>query len=112
MNTFLIILVGMFVMGIIELIFPNYKLPVKKGWLLRAVMFNIIQLAIVMLGYYTWECMLINKYSVFKLNLSPFTGGLVAYLINTWIFYWWHRLRHESKLMWLFVHQFHSRSYD
>jgi sterol desaturase/sphingolipid hydroxylase (fatty acid hydroxylase superfamily) len=108
-NTFVIIIVGILVAGLIERLFPKQKLPVKEGWLLRATIFNILQFIIVLLGHYTWEHWIIGNNSMFKFSesFSPFVGGLVAYLINTWVFYWWHRLRHESKFCWLIFHQFH-----
>ena len=34
-------------------------------------------------------------------------GGLIAYFIATFIFYWWHRARHESDLLWRLFHQIH-----
>jgi sterol desaturase/sphingolipid hydroxylase (fatty acid hydroxylase superfamily) len=97
---------------IIEKLFPRYNLPYKKGWLGRAVFFNFVQLFVVLLGSYTWELWIYNNSggSFFKLldrGYSPFTNGLIAYLVNTWIFYWWHRARHEIPWMWLVFHQFY-----
>jgi hypothetical protein len=42
---------------------------------------------------------------VFRLSdhVSPALGGLIAYFI----FYWWHRWRHESDLLWRLFHQIH-----
>ena len=34
-------------------------------------------------------------------------GGLIAYFIATFVFYWWHRLRHESRLVLALFHQIH-----
>ena len=109
MNTFLIIFLGMLFFGILERLFPHYKLPTKPGWLLRATIFNVVQLLVTILGYYTWERLVAGNGSLFCLDqrLSPFVGGLLAYFINTWIFYWWHRIRHESITVWLLFHQFH-----
>ncbi len=106
---FLIIFAVMIGMGILERVYPRVELPYKKGWILRAVFFNALQLLISIFGYYTWEHWIAGGQNVFHLdqNMSPFYGGLVAYFINTLIFYWWHRIRHESKTMWLLIHQFH-----
>ena len=56
----------------------------------------------------TWEKWLSGT-SVFELHwyLTPLQGGIVAYLINSWIFYHWHRARHEIRFLWLLCHQFH-----
>jgi len=38
---------------------------------------------------------------------SPAIGGLIAYLILTFVFYWWHRWRHTVNFLWLALHQVH-----
>ena len=108
-NAFFVIFTGMLILGYLERKFPNYSLPTKKGWLLRATLFNMMQLIITALGYYTWEYWFATNSNIFNLKtlVTPFFGGLIAYIINAWIFYWWHRFRHESNLMWLLFHQLH-----
>jgi sterol desaturase/sphingolipid hydroxylase (fatty acid hydroxylase superfamily) len=107
----------------LETYFPRYKLPYKEGWIKRAIIFNCIQLIIVIIGNHTWEHYIFTKYdhcsnnpddycrhSFFQMNEKGFTpiwGGFIAYMINTWIFYWWHRIRHENYTMWLVFHQLH-----
>lgn len=93
----------------LETWFPNYDLPKKEGWFLRATCFNVVQLFVTMLGHYTWEHWIMGGKTVFHLSdhYSPLVGGLIAYFAVTWVFYWWHRLRHENKLVWLIFHQFH-----
>lgn len=56
----------------------------------------------------TWERWLSDQ-SVFDLatHLSPIAGGLLAYFIATFVFYWWHLWRHESDLLWRLLHQTH-----
>lgn len=106
MNPFLIITCFLIISIILENLFPRVKLPYKKGWMTRAIVFNIIQLLVVIIGGYTWEVWL-NGPSLFKLPWSPFCNGLFAYICNTWIFYWWHYVRHENIFYWRFVHQMH-----
>jgi sterol desaturase/sphingolipid hydroxylase (fatty acid hydroxylase superfamily) len=55
---------------------PGRQLPQSKGWYARAILVTLIQLAITLL-----------------------TAG-------TFVFYWWHRLRH-AKGWWLAFHQIH-----
>lgn len=119
MDGFVIIFGGFLIACAIERLFPHLKLVRKDGWLLRAAVFNIAQLSISMLGFYTWEKWTIdytNGKSVFNLqsffdtnypNSNYVLGGFLAYFINTWLFYWWHRIRHESEILWLFIHQLH-----
>ena len=34
-------------------------------------------------------------------------GVLIGYFAVTFVFYFWHRARHENRWLWRFVHQFH-----
>ncbi len=38
---------------------------------------------------------------------SPWIGGVVSYFVGTFVFYWWHRIRHDSRLFWRVFHQIH-----
>jgi len=109
LHPFTILFSGMIFIAILERIFPHYQLPKIDGWMLRVSFFNILQLLIVIIGSYTWEHYISQGYSFYNFseNFSPFVCGLIAYFIMTWIFYWWHRLRHESEFMWCVFHQFH-----
>lgn len=105
---FLFIIGGLCTFMTLERIFPDRDLPYVPGWWIRVLIINIAQLAIVVLGAYTWERWL-QVPSIFHLGdyLSPMWGGLLAYHINTWIFYWFHRARHEIYLFWILFHQVH-----
>lgn len=103
----LIIGIGITLM-VLERIIPDQKLPHVKGWWTRVIIINILQLGVVILGAYTWDKWL-QKVSLFNLSehVSPVLGGLIAYFILTFIFYWWHRWRHEVNFLWLALHQVH-----
>ena len=92
----------------LERALPGWKLPAVRTWPTRVVLINLVQLAVVLLAGVTWErwC---QAHSVLHLSahLSPVAGGLVAYFVATFVFYWWHRWRHESDLLWRFFHQVH-----
>lgn len=117
MNAFLIILLSGVIIMILEKLYPNKDLTKQNpkfngwGWYARAIFFNFLQAFVIMLGYYTWEHLLIDRSSVFNLKqnryLNPMLNGFIAYLINMIIFYWWHVLRHKNKFFWYFTHQFH-----
>lgn len=87
---------------------PGWKLPVVRTWPLRVLLINLAQLGIVLLAGVTWEVWL-SSWSVFHLSdhVSPLPGGMIAYFIATFIFYWWHRWRHEVHVLWLGFHQIH-----
>jgi sterol desaturase/sphingolipid hydroxylase (fatty acid hydroxylase superfamily) len=93
---------------VFERIKPGWKLPAVRTWPLRATLVNLVQLGVVLLAGATWESWF-SESSVFHLSehVSPLTGGLIAYLIATFVFYWWHRWRHESDFLWRTLHQIH-----
>lgn len=106
MNPFIIITIAGIFCLILERLFPRKKLPNVEGWVGRAVLFNCIQLVVILISSQTIEKWLGGR-SLFKLPWSPFYNGIFAYLLQTWVFYWWHFVRHENNFLWLFVHQFH-----
>lgn len=93
---------------VLERIIPDQKLPIVKNWWWRVLFLNSVQLGIVILGALTWEQFFQSR-SLFKLSthLIPYQAGLVCYLIVVVVFYWWHRLRHQSYLLWNTCHQIH-----
>jgi sterol desaturase/sphingolipid hydroxylase (fatty acid hydroxylase superfamily) len=93
---------------ILERVVPGWKLPRVRTWPLRVLVVNGVQLGVVMLAGVTWERWL-SSASLFHLSsaVSPVAGGIIAYFIATFIFYWWHRWRHESDLLWRAFHQIH-----
>lgn len=105
---FIIIITGLVLLMILERLYPDQKLPKVKGWWISVVLINLYQLALTIGASYTWEKWLqIPCLINLSLYTDPMMGGVVAYIINTWIFYWWHRARHEIYFLWLLCHQFH-----
>jgi sterol desaturase/sphingolipid hydroxylase (fatty acid hydroxylase superfamily) len=92
----------------LERAFPGWPLPRVQTWPIRVLLVNACQLGIVLLAGVTWERWL-SAWSVFHLShhATPAVGGLLAYFIATFVFYWWHRWRHESNLLWRLFHQIH-----
>ncbi len=103
--TILAIFVGCF---LLERVFPGWPLPRVRTWPLRVVLVNGVQLGVIVLAGLTWERWL-SGWSVFSLSgyLGSVGGGLLAYFIATFVFYWWHRWRHEYDFLWLAFHQIH-----
>lgn len=103
--TILIIFVTCFT---VERVVPGWQLPHVKTWPLRVVLINLVQLGIVLIAGVTWEHWL-SSWSLFHFpdDLSPILGGFVAYFFATFIFYWWHRWRHEYDFLWVGFHQIH-----
>lgn len=93
---------------VLERIFPGWPLPRVRTWPTRVLLINAAQLGVVLLAGVSWERWLSSS-SLFRLSdhVSPAVGGLIAYFIATFVFYWWHRWRHESDLLWRLFHQIH-----
>ena len=89
---------------LLERIFPGWPLPRVKTWPFRVIIVNLVQLGVVMLAGLSWERWL-SSASVFRLgdHVSPALGGVIAYFIATFIFYWWHRY----DPLWRLFHQIH-----
>lgn len=87
---------------------PGWRLPTVPGWWPRVLGVNTVQLAVVLLAGVSWERWLSGA-SLFHLSagLPAWAGGLIAYFIATFVFYWWHRARHEVQWLWLGFHQIH-----
>lgn len=108
-SLFALTLLIVFSCFVIERSFPGWKLPYVSTWVFRVLLLNVAQLGVVQLAGVSWEKWL-NSASVFNMSvvsLPSYIEGFVAYFIATFIFYWWHRYRHQSSLMWRLFHQIH-----
>jgi sterol desaturase/sphingolipid hydroxylase (fatty acid hydroxylase superfamily) len=92
----------------LERLAPGWTLPKIPSWSRRVLLINAVQLCVVLLAGISWERWLSHN-SVFHLSshFGPTIGGMLAYFIATFMFYWWHRWRHESDLLWRLFHQIH-----
>ncbi|SFM08097.1 Sterol desaturase/sphingolipid hydroxylase, fatty acid hydroxylase superfamily [Legionella jamestowniensis DSM 19215] len=107
-NMFKVLLVIFVLCFVIERLFPGWKLPDVRTWPTRVVLINLVQIGVVTLAGYTWEIWL-SSWSIFHISkyFSPIFSGLIAYFLATFIFYWWHRARHEFDFLWVGFHQIH-----
>jgi sterol desaturase/sphingolipid hydroxylase (fatty acid hydroxylase superfamily) len=91
----------------IERAFPGRALPASSGWYARAALMNLMQLALIGVGGLTW-----NRYfrghALLELGgwSNPVMEGAFYWFVGTFIFYWWHRIRHANGF-WLAFHQVH-----
>ena len=93
---------------VLEQVIPGWPQPRVRTWPLRALSINVAQLCVVLAAGVTWERWFAS-WSIFSLSpgVGPVGGGLIAYFIATFVFYWWHRVRHESDFLWRVLHQIH-----
>lgn len=92
---------------LLERIFPDRVLPKVSGWWSRVLVINIMQFGIVVLGMFTWDVWFKTHQPYIIEGYPDFVLGLIGYLAITFVFYWWHRIRHDSYLLWIMFHQLH-----
>jgi sterol desaturase/sphingolipid hydroxylase (fatty acid hydroxylase superfamily) len=78
-----------------------------KGWLWRALSLNLLQAAMVYLAGVTWDPWL-REAQVWSSRDWPVPlAALFGYVVLTFVYYFWHRARHEVDWLWKWVHQVH-----
>ncbi len=91
----------------LERVRPGRALPHVRGWYARAVCMNGLQMLITLGLNRAWNTWLHGPSLLGLSRLhSPALQGLSAWLIGTFFFYWWHRLRHQNGF-WRVFHQLH-----
>lgn len=93
---------------VIERLWPATPLAPVRNWRARVLFVNAVQLGIVLLAGQTWDRWF-GRASLFGLSdhLGDLSAGAIAYFISTFVYYWWHRFRHESAFFWRLCHQLH-----
>lgn len=105
-NIPLLVLGAAAVMMVVERCRPGRALPSAPGFHLRAIALNGAQAASVyLLGSMLDEWW--SRLAPWHLDLGPLPSAAVGYLAITFVYYWWHRARHELPWLWRTVHQLH-----
>ncbi len=95
-------------MMIIEIIKPGRQWKKVSGWWIRASLLNSFQVASVFISTYLWDKWFVGSSIWNAEDIMGQTGGaLFGYFVITFIYYWWHRWRHESQFLWNHLHQVH-----
>lgn len=108
MIPFILIIAMTLFFFILERILPGRELPEAPGWYRRAAFLNLCQVGIILLAGIAWNRWLQSR-SLFHISqvMPPFLQGLSGWFLGTFVFYWWHRARHQSKFLWRVLHQVH-----
>jgi sterol desaturase/sphingolipid hydroxylase (fatty acid hydroxylase superfamily) len=107
MTIFLVVLSFAVVMIVVEKFTSGRNWPRVKGWWLRAVLLNAFQVGAVWLAGVGWNGWMVRHRPWSTDRLGVLGGGLLGYFAITFIYYWWHRWRHESGFLWRWIHQLH-----
>lgn len=90
-----------------ERLWPGRGLPNSAGWYVRALLINFMQLGITLVTGQLWLSLFadVSLLGLHRLQ-APVLEGFVGWFVGTFVFYWWHRLRHRNGF-WLVFHQIH-----
>lgn len=90
-----------------ERVSPGRALPSSSGWYSRAALMNLLQLTLLGVGGLTWN-RFFRGHALLQLGAwpNPILEGAFYWFVGTFIFYWWHRIRHANGF-WLVFHQIH-----
>jgi sterol desaturase/sphingolipid hydroxylase (fatty acid hydroxylase superfamily) len=92
---------------VLERVYPGRPLPHSPGWYARALAVNLAQLGITLATGRIWSTVF-GQHSLLQLSAwnLPIAEGFVGWFVGTFVFYWWHRLRHQPGF-WRIFHQVH-----
>lgn len=105
----LCVIIGMaIVFFCLERAWPGRELPETPGWYTRAAFLTACQLMVVVMAGRTWTRSLPGA-SLLSIDrfMPPIVQGFIGWFAGTFVFYWWHRARHDVDFLWRVFHQVH-----
>lgn len=105
MNVTLVVATTAVVMMIVEALRPGRRWPQVRGWWLRALALNGVQVGSVFMAGATYDLWMAD--ARVPRGWSTPAGAAIGYLALTFVYYWWHRARHLSPWLWRVFHQVH-----
>src|ERR1700757_5213401 len=84
-----------------ERLWPAMKLPRVNAWWGRVILINSIQVGITLLAGRTLN-LWFSHVSLFHFRdqLNDWPSAILIYIFSAFVYYWWHRYRHESQFLW------------
>jgi len=107
MTVSLVVLVAALLMMAWEAAAPGRTWPKVAGWWLRAAALTLVQCGAVFLAGIAWNGWMLRHRLWSGDVLGQWSGAVAGYLALTFVFYWWHRWRHEVDFLWRWFHQVH-----
>lgn len=91
----------------VERLAAGRRWPSVANWWPRAIAANAFQAASAYLAGIAYDGWLLRHRPWSADSLGTIGGALVGYLAITFVYYFWHRARHEVDFLWRWLHQFH-----
>lgn len=111
MPTIWIMLIVVVAMFLVEKWWPANDLPKVSCWWPRVLLTNIAQAGIVVILGQSWDLLVDHAADLqpwaLRKHVPLLPQVLIGYITITFVYYWWHRLRHDSPLFWRLCHQLH-----
>ena len=95
------------VLVLVERLAPGRRWPRVASWWPRALALNAAQLGVVWLAGVAWDGWMLRHRPWSADGLGVWGGAAAGYLLITFVYYWWHRARHEVPFLWRWLHQVH-----
>lgn len=86
---------------------PGRSWPRVNHWWFRALLLNGLQGLVVVVAGLAWDPWLQRQRPWSADAIGLFGGSVVGYVAMTFVYYWWHRWRHEVPVLWRWFHQVH-----
>jgi sterol desaturase/sphingolipid hydroxylase (fatty acid hydroxylase superfamily) len=94
-------------MLVLEQIRPERRFDRVPGWWPRAIALTAVQASIALLAINTCDRWL-PQLALWRVGgHGVLADGFIGYLVLTFVYYWWHRARHEIPLLWRWLHRLH-----
>jgi sterol desaturase/sphingolipid hydroxylase (fatty acid hydroxylase superfamily) len=106
MQTALLVVGVGFAMLAVERLAPGRRFESSRGWWLRAVALNGVQAGVAYLSVATWDRWFPGLALMHAGGFGLIADALIGYVTITFVYYWWHRARHEIPPLWR-LHQLH-----
>lgn len=86
---------------------PARRFDQVAGWWPRALALTAVQAAVALLAINTCDRWLPDLALWHVGSGGVLSDALLGYLALTFIYYWWHRARHEVPFLWRWLHRLH-----